>query len=469
MNIDYRDVKSVEFDSRKVEKGSLFVAVRGTLTDGHKYIETAIERGASMVVCEEMPEICHDGVQYFVVEDSHSALSEIAREFYRHPSKEIKLVGITGTNGKTTSATLLYWLFTSLGYKCGLLSTVENRIAERIYTSTHTTPDAVELNKMLREMVDEGCEYCFMEVSSHALSQRRSEGLTFTGGVFTNLTHDHLDYHKTFAEYLRVKKSFFDSLPKSAFALTNIDDRNGEVMIQNCKAKIRTYSMRRIADYSTKIIESHLDGMLLRINNTEVWMQFLGRFNGYNLTAIYGTALELGEDSATVLEAMSKLTSVGGRFETIHSSDGKLAVVDYAHTPDALKNTLQTISEVLEDGTKGGKIITVIGCGGDRDKEKRPVMAKIAAQYSSTVVITTDNPRSEDPSVIIEEMTSGLNDEEMQKTLVIENRASAIKTAIALSKKNDTILVAGKGHETYQEVKGVRTHFDDREEIRKHF
>ncbi|MFI3286887.1 MAG: UDP-N-acetylmuramoyl-L-alanyl-D-glutamate--2,6-diaminopimelate ligase [Rikenellaceae bacterium] len=469
MNINLSKTTSIEFDSRKVKQGSLFVAVRGTLTDGHLYIDRAIEMGAQIIVCEDIPQTTCPGVEYIQVKDCHSALSQIAGDFYSHPSLELSLVGVTGTNGKTTTATMLYHLFRSMGYKCGLLSTVENRINDEIYPSTHTTPDAVELNALLRKMVTEGCTHCFMEVSSHAMVQRRVEGLHFSGGIFTNLTHDHLDYHGTFSEYLKAKKSFFDMLPSSSFALTNKDDRNGEVMLQNCKAAHRTYSLRSLATYNTKIIESHLEGMQLRINGTEVWVQFLGKFNGYNLTAIYATAIELGEDSDKVLEALSKLTPVAGRFETIRSTDGRLAVVDYAHTPDALKSTLQTIVDVISESRGGGRIITVVGCGGDRDNTKRPVMASIAAQLSHQVILTSDNPRSEDPYAILSEMEGGLSTEELQKTLTIENRASAIKTATTLAKSGDIILIAGKGHETYQEIKGVRTHFDDREEARRAF
>ncbi len=465
MKIDYGTISSIEFDSRRVKEGSLFVAVRGTLTDGHLYINKAIENGAKVIICEDMPETLDSKVQYITTEDCQSALSQIAKDFYRDPSSEIKLVGVTGTNGKTTTATMLYHLFTKLGYKCGLLSTVENRIGEEIYTATHTTPDAIELNKMLRQMVDEGCSHCFMEVSSHALIQRRVDGIDFAGGIFTNLTHDHLDYHGTFAEYLRAKKIFFDTLAKGAFALTNVDDRNGEVMLQNCKAHHRSYSLRRPADYTTKIIESHLEGMELRINGQDVWVQFIGRFNGYNLSAIYGTAMELGEDSQQVLEVLSTLTPVGGRFETIRSMDGRLAVVDYAHTPDALKSTLTTINDIL--GERDGKIITVVGCGGDRDKTKRPIMAAIAAEMSSQLILTSDNPRTEKPEDILRDMTDGLSEAQLRKTLVIENRLSAIKTAAVLATPGDIILIAGKGHETYQEINGVRTHFDDREEARE--
>ncbi len=466
MNIDLKDITSIEFDSRMVQDGSLFVATRGTLTDGHNYIESAVERGAKVVVCEELPAVKLSGIEYIEVEDSHSALSHLAAEFYDFPSKQIKLVGVTGTNGKTTTATLLYNLFTTLGYKCGLLSTVENRIGSGVSPATHTTPNAVELNRLLREMVDSGCSHCFMEVSSHALVQRRVEAVEFCGGIFTNLTHDHLDYHGSFAEYLKAKKSFFDALPKGAFALTNLDDRNGEVMLQNCKALHRGYSLRTISHYSTKIVESHLDGTLLRINNTEIWVQLIGRFNAYNITAIYGTAIELGEDREEVLAALSTLQSVGGRFETIRGNDGRLAVVDYAHTPDALRSVLETISEVCKGSHKDSKIITVVGCGGDRDKLKRPIMALLAVQHSDQVILTSDNPRSENPNAILDDMISGLTAEQQRQTLTIENRSQAIKTAAVIARPSDVILIAGKGHETYQEIAGIRNHFDDKEEIR---
>ncbi len=460
--INVLDFSSIVFDSRSVTAGSLFVAIRGTLSDGHNFIEAAIKAGASGIVCEELPLNTNPAVQYFVVKDSHTTLAELAAEFYGNPSHSLKLVGVTGTNGKTTTATLLYSLFTKLGYCCGLLSTVENRIGEEVIPATHTTPNPVELNALLSSMVKRGVQYCFMEVSSHAMVQKRTTSLLFEGGIFTNLTHDHLDYHGTFREYLDAKKSFFDALPKEAFALTNLDDRNGEVMLQNCNARHCTYSLRTLANYRSKIIETHLDGTLLRINETELWVQFLGRFNAYNLTAIYGAAIELGQEPTEVLAAMSQLTSVEGRLQSITSEEGVLAVVDYAHTPDALKNVLETLNEI----NKSGRIITVVGCGGDRDKDKRPVMARIAAAHSDQIILTSDNPRSEDPNDILAQMAAGLNNDEMKRTLVIESRASAIKTATTLAKPADIVLIAGKGHEKYQEICGVRTHFDDSQEVR---
>lgn len=459
--IDISKVTSIEFDSRKVTKGSLFVAIKGVLTDGHQYIAKAVELGASVVVCEELPMELSDEVEYFKVEDSHRELAQLAAKFYGNPSHSLEVVGVTGTNGKTTTATLLYHLFEKLGYCCGLLSTVENIIDGEVFPSTHTTPNPVELNRLLALMVERGCQYCFMEVSSHSLVQRRCEAIRFRGGIFTNLTHDHLDYHGTFAEYLRAKKSFFDSLPASSFALTNLDDRNGEVMLQNCKAHHKSYSLRSLATYRTKVVENHLDGTLLRINSSEIWVQFIGRFNAYNLTAIYGAAIELGADEQEVLEAMSQLIPVSGRFETIRSQDNVVCVVDYAHTPDALKNVLDTINELQSEG----RVITVVGCGGDRDSSKRPIMAQIAVDNSGQVILTSDNPRTENPADILNDMTSGLDFAQSKKAIVIENRHEAIKCAASMAVSGDIILIAGKGHETYQEVNGVRSHFDDKEEI----
>lgn len=452
----------IQFDSRKITNGDTFVAIVGTVSDGHDFIEKAIEKGANKIVCQKMAIQTVSGVEYIVVDDTASELARLASDFYGNPSRKLKLVGITGTNGKTTTATLLYELFTALGYKVGLLSTVVNKIAGRDVPATHTTPDPIELNGLLSEMVDAGCSFCFMEVSSHGIVQKRTEGLCFAGGVFSNLTHDHLDYHKTFAEYLKAKKSFFDNLPKSAFALTNIDDRNGEVMLQNCNATKKSYSLWKMADYKTKIIESHIDGALLEINKNEVWVKFVGRFNAYNLTAIYATAIELGEDSEEVLRIISTLEPVAGRFQTWRK-DGILGVVDYAHTPDALKNVLDTISEFKA----AGEIITVVGCGGDRDKTKRPIMAQIATNNSDKAILTSDNPRTEIPSEILKDMTSGLDPVERRKTLVIEDRKEAIKTAIAISQKGDIILIAGKGHENYQEINGVKHHFDDMEILKE--
>lgn len=459
--ISMEAVTAIRFDSRAVRKGDLFVAVRGTAVDGHDFIADAAQNGAQIVVCERLPEFQVAGVRYFKVSDTHLGLSEIAAQYYGHPSKKLRLVGVTGTNGKTTTATLLHDLFNMLGHKSGLLSTVVNKIGDRELASTHTTPDPVELNWLLSEMVAHGCEYCFMEVSSHALVQKRTHGLHFSGGVFTNLTHDHLDYHGTFAEYLKAKKSFFDELPTGAFALTNADDRNGAVMLQNCEAVHRDYSLRSMATYNCRVIEEQLDGMQLRINGSDLWVHFIGRFNAYNLAAVYGAAVELGQKSENVLRAMSMLQPVSGRFEIVKGQQGRIAVVDYAHTPDALKNVLDTIAQL--QGAAG--VITVVGCGGDRDREKRPVMARIAAQGSTRLILTSDNPRSEDPAAILDEMLAGLSENQRRQTLVIEDRAEAIRTAAALCAPSEVILIAGKGHETYQERMGVRTHFDDKEII----
>lgn len=449
----------IVFDSRKVEAGCTFVAIKGTAVDSHKFIDSAIDGGATTVVCEVMPDLERKGVNYKVVCDSREALADLAAQYFGNPSQKLKLVGITGTNGKTTTATLLHSLFTSLGYKCGLLSTVVNKVGEQIVAATCTTPDPMELNELLAQMVDSGCHYCFMEVSSHAMAQKRTHSLKFAGAIFTNLTHDHLDYHGTFAEYLKAKKSFFDGLDSDAFALTNVDDKNGDVMLQNCAARRCSYSLRSLAHYGCKVIEEQLDGMQLRINGNDLWVQFIGRFNAYNLTAVYGAAVELGADAQQVLQAMSTLVPVAGRFDVVRSADGKLAIVDYAHTPDALKNVLDTIAELRD----AGSVIVVVGCGGDRDKTKRPIMARIAAQGSTRLILTSDNPRSEEPNAILDEMLSGLNAEQKSRTLVIENREQAIKTASALATTGDVILIAGKGHETYQERNGVREHFDDKE------
>lgn len=446
----------IHFDSRKIEQGDTFVAIVGTISDGHDYIEKAISNGASEIVCEKEPVNKVAGVTYRVVQNSAVELAHLSNRYYGEPSKKLKLVGVTGTNGKTTTATLLYDLFRGLGHKVGLLSTVVNKIDGVDCPATHTTPDSIELNMLLSKMVEAGCDYCFMEVSSHGIVQKRTEGLKFAGGVFTNLTHDHLDYHKTFAEYLKAKKSFFDNLPSDSFALTNLDDKNGSIMLQNCNAQKKGYSLWTLADYKTKIIENHLDGTLLEINNNEVWVNFVGRFNAYNLTAIYGTAIELGADKDNVLRIISTLEPVAGRFQT-YRKDGILGIVDYAHTPDALKNVLDTIGEFRKEG----KIYTVVGCGGDRDKTKRPIMAQIAVSNSDKVILTSDNPRSEHPRAILDDMTDGLNDSQRKTTLVIEDRKEAIKTAIALSQSGDIILIAGKGHETYQEIQGVKHHFDD--------
>ena len=458
------EVAALNYDSRRVAAGDCFFAVVGVQSDGHNYIAQAIERGARAVVCERLPEEAIDGVCYVQVADTNAAMADMAAAFYGHPSRELKLVGVTGTNGKTTTATLLYDLFRMLGYRAGLISTVVYRVGDRQIESTHTTPDAIRLNTMLREMVDEGCDYCFMECSSHAIVQDRIRGLQFAGGMFTNLTHDHLDYHKTFAEYLRAKKLFFDNLPKGAFALTNIDDRNGRVMVQNTRASVRTLSLRSMADFRCKVIEMLLDGMLLRLDGEEVWVKFIGRFNAYNLLTIYAAALMLGQRKEEVLTAISSLQSVSGRFEYIRAEDGTTAVVDYAHTPDALENVITTIEEIRRPDQN---LIVLCGCGGDRDKTKRPEMAAIAVKYATTAIFTSDNPRSEDPEQILRDMVEGLPSS--ARYLKIADREDAIRTAAMLARPGDIILLAGKGHETYQIIGTEKIHFDDREQIRKHF
>lgn len=458
------EISALCYDSRMVEAGSCFFAVVGTVTDGHRFIPMAIERGAAAVVCQQMPEEVDPRVAYVVVEDSEQVMAEMAAAFYDHPSRELKLVGVTGTNGKTTTATLLYELVRRLGYRAGLISTVVYKIDDREITSTHTTPDTIRLNEMLREMVEVGCDYCFMECSSHAIVQRRTYGLHFTGGLFSNLTHDHLDYHKTFAEYLKAKKGFFDALPKSAFALTNVDDRNGRVMVQNTRARIKSYSLRSMADYRCKIVEMHLDGMLLQLNGRELWSPLTGRFNASNLLAVYATAVELGFDEEEVMTALSLLRPVSGRFECVRADNGLLGVVDYAHTPDALENVLQTIDEIRGEDSS---LVVVCGCGGNRDREKRPEMARIAAAHATTTILTSDNPRHEDPEAILDEMEQGVPSG--SRYLRITDRAAAIRTAVMLAKAGDVILVAGKGHETYQIVGDERHPFDDRAELRKAF
>ena len=458
------EIAALNYDSRRVAAGDCFFAVVGVQSDGHNYIAQAIERGARAVVCERLPEEAIDGVCYVQVADTNAAMADMAAAFYGHPSRELKLVGVTGTNGKTTTATLLYDLFRMLGYRAGLISTVVYRVGDRQIESTHTTPDAIRLNAMLREMVDEGCDYCFMECSSHAIVQDRIRGLQFAGGMFTNLTHDHLDYHKTFAEYLRAKKLFFDNLPKGAFALTNIDDRNGRVMVQNTRASVRTLSLRSMADFRCKVIEMLLDGMLLRLDGEEVWVKFIGRFNAYNLLTIYAAALMLGQRKEEVLTAISSLQSVSGRFEYIRAEDGTTAVVDYAHTPDALENVITTIEEIRRPDQN---LIVLCGCGGDRDKTKRPEMAAIAVKYATTAIFTSDNPRSEDPEQILRDMVEGLPTS--ARYLKIADREDAIRTAAMLARPGDIILLAGKGHETYQIIGTEKIHFDDREQIRKHF
>lgn len=451
-------VSKIEFDSRKIELNDVFVAIRGTLSDGHDYIEKALSLGAVAVICEEFPSVIVNGVTYIKVKDSNEALAFLAANYYENPSENIRLVGVTGTNGKTTIASLLYQLFKKAGYKVGLLSTVKIMVDEQEFKATHTTPDSLTINKYLDLMVQEGCEFCFMEVSSHGVHQKRTEALRFEGGVFTNLSHDHLDYHNTFAEYRDVKKSFFDNLPKSAFAITNIDDKNGLVMLQNTKAKKLTYALKSYADYKAQILENQLSGLLLKINDNEVWVKLIGSFNAYNLLAIYGVAVELGIEKVEALRLLSELESVSGRFQFIVSDSKITAIVDYAHTPDALENVLKTIEDIR---TKNEQLITVVGCGGDRDKTKRPIMANIASSMSDKAIFTSDNPRTENPETIIEEMEKGVEPQNFKKTVSILDRKQAIKTACQLANPNDIILIAGKGHETYQEINGVRHDFDD--------
>ena len=460
------EVTEIVFDSRKIQKGAVFVAQKGVSVDGHLYIEKAINLGATAIICEELPEERNDTITYVQVEDSNTTLAIIASNFYENPSKKLKLVGVTGTNGKTTIASLLYQLFTKAGYATGLLSTVKILVDTTEFKATHTTPDSVTINQYLSKMVAAGVEYCFMEVSSHGIHQKRTEGLEFIGGIFTNLSHDHLDYHNSFAAYRDVKKSFFDSLPKNAFVITNIDDKNGNIMLQNTKAKKITYALKTLADYKAKIIEKSLSGTLLSINGTEVWTKLIGTFNAYNLLAIIGTADELGLDKLEVLTIVSELESVSGRFEYTVSESGVIAIVDYAHTPDALKNVLETINDIRTDNEK---LITVIGCGGDRDKTKRPKMAHIASQLSNQTIFTSDNPRTENPATILEEMEAGVLPENYKKTITISDRRQAIKTACKFSERGDILLIAGKGHETYQEINGERFHFDDLEEVTQCF
>ena len=458
------DIFGLDSDSRKIEKGHLFVAVKGTANDGHEYINKAIELGATAIVCEDMPTQMEDSVTYIQVKDSADALGKLAAQWFGNPSDRLTLVGVTGTNGKTTIATLLYNLFKKLGYKTGLLSTVCNYVDDKMVPATHTTPDPISLNKLLAEMVEEGCTHAFMEVSSHSVDQKRISGLNFDGGIFTNLTRDHLDYHKTVDAYLKAKKGFFDQLPKSAFALTNLDDKSGMVMLQNTAARKLTYSLRSLADFKGRILEKLFEGTLLEINGTEVMVHFVGKFNAYNLLAVYGAAVAMGEEPNDVLLQISTLHPVSGRFETIRSDKGFTAIVDYAHTPDALTNVLNAIHEVLSDK---GRIITVVGAGGNRDKGKRPLMAKESVKYSEQVILTSDNPRFEEPDAIIEDMTAGLDNNEMKKVLCITDRKQAIKTAVMMANAGDVILIAGKGHEDYQDVKGVKHHFDDREVVKE--
>ena len=460
------EITDVNIDSRRIKDGHLFIAMKGTQVDGHKFVPKAIELGAKAVMCEDMPEEKAEGVTYVQVESTEDVVGKVATTFHGNPSTKLKLVGVTGTNGKTTIATLLYNMFTKMGHKCGLLSTVCNYIIDEAIPADHTTPDPIELNRLLDRMVQAGCEYAFMECSSHAIAQKRIGGLTFAGGIFTNLTRDHLDYHKTFENYRNAKKAFFDSLPKTAFAITNADDKNGMVMVQNTKATVKTYSIRTVADFKARIIECHFEGMYLEMDGHEVGVQFIGKFNVSNLLAVYAAAVMLGKSPEDVLVVMSTLHSVSGRLEPIHSPEGYTAVVDYAHTPDALENVLNAIHKVL-DGK--GHVITVCGAGGNRDKGKRPLMAQEAVKQSDKVIITSDNPRFEEPQDIINDMLAGLNAQQMKKVISIVDRREAIRTACMMAQKGDVILIAGKGHENYQEIKGVKHHFDDHEVVKECF
>ena len=459
-------VAQVDFDSRKVVKDSLFVAQKGISVDGHLYIDKAISLGATTIICEELPIHLEANITFIQVEDSSKTLAIIASNFYDNPSSKLKLIGVTGTNGKTTVASLLYQLLKKSGYKTGLLSTVQILVDTTVFNATHTTPDSVTINSYLHQMVLLGVDYCFMEVSSHGIHQKRTEGLEFAGGIFTNLSHDHLDYHVSFASYRDVKKSFFDSLPKTAFALTNLDDKNGNIMLQNTKARKRTYALKTLADYKAKIIEKSFSGTLISINDTEFWTKLIGNFNAYNLAAIIGVAYELGLEKIEILTIISQLESVSGRFEHLVSDNGVIAIVDYAHTPDALRNVLETINNIR---TNNEKLITVIGCGGDRDKTKRPKMAHIASQLSTQAIFTSDNPRTENPDTILEEMEEGVSAENLKKIITISDRRQAIKTACKFSETGDILLIAGKGHENYQEISGERFHFDDLVEVKKYF
>ena len=460
------DITGVNIDSRCIKNGHLFIAMRGTQVDGHQFISKAIELGANTILCEEIPSELNPEVTYIQVASTEDSVGKVATSFYGDPSRKVKLIGVTGTNGKTTIATLLYNMFRKMGHKCGLLSTVCNYIEDEVLPTSHTTPDAIELNQLLARMVEEGCEYVFMECSSHAIAQKRIGGLKFTGGIFTNLTRDHLDYHKTFENYRDAKKAFFDMLPKSAFAIINADDKNGMFMVQNTKATVKTYSTRTLADFKARLLECHFEGMYLEINGQEVGVQFIGKFNVSNLLAVYGTAVMLGKKPEDVLVVMSTLHSVNGRLEPVHSPQGVTAIVDYAHTPDALENVLNAIHEVLNGK---GQIITVCGAGGNRDKGKRPIMAQEAVKQSDKVIITSDNPRFEEPQDIINDMLAGLNAQQMKKVISIIDRKEAIRTACMMARKGDVILVAGKGHEDYQEIKGVKHHFDDKEVLRDIF
>jgi UDP-N-acetylmuramoyl-L-alanyl-D-glutamate--2,6-diaminopimelate ligase len=457
-------ITALTFDSRKAGKDSLFVAVRGTQSDGHQFIDKAISTGAVAVACEEFPEQMDERITYVKVSDSAQALGIMASNFYDTPSSSLKLIGVTGTNGKTTTVTLLFQLFRAMGYKAGMLTTVRNMINNEEIPSTHTTPDAVELNRLLRRMVDAGCKYAFMEVSSHSIVQERISGLEFAGGVFTNITHDHLDYHKTFAEYIRAKKTFFDHLPADAFALTNKDDANGAVMLQNTRATKRSYSVKGLADFKCRVLENQFSGLQLNIDSSEMWSKLIGSFNAYNLLAVYATAMMLGQDKMNVLTTLSTLSPVEGRFQYLRSESGITAIVDYAHTPDALQNVLKTIQDIR---TGNEQVITVVGCGGDRDAAKRPVMAKIACEMSNRVVLTSDNPRSEDPNAILAQMMEGVSPQFVRNVLSITDRREAIRTSVALARPGDILLVAGKGHEKYQEINGVKHPFDDLEVLKE--
>ena len=460
VGITNREVSALTFDSRQVVKDSVFFAIKGSLSDGHAYIDQTIDAGAVVVICEEMPQTFEDHVTYIQVEDSHVVLGKMAANFYGHPSSKLKLIGITGTNGKTTIATLLFKLFRELGYKVGLISTVQNQINDEVIPATHTTPNPIAINELLNHMADTGCDFCFMEVSSHAVAQHRIEGLDFAGGVFSNLTHDHLDFHKTFDNYLKAKKGFFDVLPRTAFALVNTDDKNGAVMLQNTKALKKTYALKQLADFKAKIIENRFSGLNLEIDHVDVFFKLVGSFNAYNLLAVYGTAMMLGEDKFNVLTLLSNLTGAEGRFDYVSNKQQIIGIVDYAHTPDAVQNVLSTIQDIRK-GTE--QVITIIGCGGDRDKTKRPIMAQVACDWSDKVILTSDNPRTENPQTIVEEMEVGVSPSNKRKTLTIVDRKEAIKTACHLAKPGDIILLAGKGHEKYQEINGVRYHFDDKE------
>lgn len=463
---DEIDINGIEIDSRKIKGGNAFIAIKGTQTDGHDYISKAIELGATAIICEKLPETLAEGVTYAKFDDTEDAVGKIATTFYGNPTDKLDLVGVTGTNGKTTIATLLYNMFRAFGYKVGLISTVCNYIDGEAIPTEHTTPDPITLNQLLGRMADEGCKYAFMEVSSHSVAQKRIGGLKFAGGIFTNLTRDHLDYHKTVENYLKAKKAFFDGLPKTAFALTNADDKNGMVMVQNTKAKVVTYSLRTMADFKGKVLEDGFEGMLMDINNKEVNVQFIGRFNAYNLLAVYGTACMMGKNADDILLQLSVLRPVSGRFDSMRSPEGYTAIVDYAHTPDAITNVLDAIHDVLKGR---GKVITVVGAGGNRDKGKRPIMAKESVRQSDKVIITSDNPRFEEPQDIINDMLAGLDKEEMKKVLAITDRKEAIRTACMLASQGDVILIAGKGHENYQDIKGVKHHFDDKEVVREIF